>query len=68
MSSIGNISGVFGNMITVDFEDDVKLNEVGYVVLGDKRLKSEVVRVRGKKAEMQIFEISKGIGIGDKVD
>ena len=66
--SKGNVIGVNGNMVTVEFTESVLMNEVGYIVLGDKRLKSEVIRVRGNNAEMQVFEMTKGIGIGDKVD
>jgi V/A-type H+-transporting ATPase subunit A len=64
---IGKVVGVNGNMVTVEFEDRVLMNEVGYVVVGDKRLKSEVIRVRGKNAQLQVFEMTKGIGIDDDV-
>ncbi len=68
MSNIGKVVGVNGNMVSVEFEGDVSLNEVAYVVVGDKKLKSEVIRIRGKRAEMQVFEITKGIGVGDTVE
>jgi V/A-type H+-transporting ATPase subunit A len=67
-NTTGKIVGVNGNMLVVEFQGNVKMNEVGYVILGDKRLKSEVIRIRGDLAEMQVFEMSRGIGIGDKVD
>ena len=68
MSNIGSVIGVNGNMVSVEFKNEVSLNEVAYVVVDDKRLKSEIIRIRGKKAEMQVFEMTKGIGIGDKVE
>ncbi len=68
MTNIGSVIGVNGNMVSVQFEGDVSLNEVAYVVVGDKKLKSEVIRIKGSRAEMQVFEITKGIGIGDKVE
>lgn len=68
MTVQGKVVGVYGNMISVAFDGNVQMNEVAYVVLGDKKLKSEVIRIRGKQAEMQIFEISKGIGIGNPVE
>jgi V/A-type H+/Na+-transporting ATPase subunit A len=68
LNNKGHIIGVNGNMITVAFEGTVSMNEVGYVVLGEKRLKSEVIRIRGNNAELQVFERTAGIGIGDAVE
>ena len=65
---VGKVVGVSGNMITVDTEDDVFMNEVGYVVVDDRRLKSEVIRIRGNRVELQVFEMTRGIGIGDPVE
>jgi V/A-type H+-transporting ATPase subunit A len=47
---------------------NVRMNEVGYVMLGDQRLKSEVIRIRGNLAELQVFEMTRGIGVNDKVE
>jgi V/A-type H+-transporting ATPase subunit A len=66
--NVGKVVGVSGNMITVDINDDVFMNEVGYVVVDKKRLKSEVIRIRGQRVEMQVFEMTRGIGIGDPVE
>ena len=66
--STGKVVGVNGNMVSVEVDGQVSLNEVGYIVLKDQRLKSEVIRIRGSKAEMQVFEITTGIGIGDPVE
>jgi V/A-type H+-transporting ATPase subunit A len=55
-------------MVTVEVDGEVSLNEVGYVVVGDQRLKSEVIRVRGSIAELQVFERTEGIGVGDTVE
>lgn len=63
----GKVVGVNGNMVTVDVEGDVALNEVAYVVSGDRELKSEVIRIRGSQAELQVYEITEGIGVGDPV-
>ncbi len=49
-------------------------NEVIYICLkrraGDReeRLKAEVLRVRGRLADAQVFESTKGVGIGDPVE
>ena len=64
----GKVVGVSGNMVSVVFDGDVIMNEVAYVIVGDKRLKSEVIRIRGSRAELQVFEMTRGIGINDEVD
>ena len=64
----GDVIGVNGNMVTVKFDERVMQNEVAYVILKDARLKSEVIRVKGKYAELQVFENTQGIRIGDKVE
>src|SRR5215469_13512079 len=64
----GTVTGVNGNMVSVRFDGAVSMNEVGYVKVADKRLKSEVIRIRGTVCQLQVFEITKGIAIGDKVE
>lgn len=63
----GKVAAVNGNMISVEFDGDVSLNEVGYVKVGEKSLKSEVIRIRGNQAQLQVFEMTKGIKTGDEV-
>lgn len=64
----GRIVGVNGNMITVKFDTFVTQNEVAYAILGEKRLKCEVIRVRGSNADLQVFESTNGLKINDLVD
>jgi len=68
IKTTGKVIGVNGNMVTAEVEGNVSMNEVGYIVLGDQKLKSEVIRIRGSKVEMQVFELTRGIGIGDPVE
>ncbi|RMD84222.1 MAG: V-type ATP synthase subunit A, partial [Lentisphaerae bacterium] len=63
----GTITAINSNLIRVRFDDAVVQNEVAYVQHGDKELKCEVIRVRGNEAEMQIFESSRGLKVGDQV-
>ena len=60
--------GVNGNLVTVEFDESVSQNEVAYVVQGDLRLIAEVIRVRGRYADMQVFESTAGITVGDPVE
>jgi V/A-type H+-transporting ATPase subunit A len=64
----GKVVGINGNMISVHFDGTVALNEVGYVKVAGKSLKSEVIRIRNGQAQMQVFEITKGIAVGDEVE
>ena len=68
MTTTGKIVAVNGNMITVAFDGAVAQNEVGYAVLGDKRLMAEIVRVRGKRCDMQVFDATVDLAVGDKVE
>lgn len=65
---LGTVIGVTGNMINVAFDEKVKQNEVAYVVVGEERLKSEVIRVKGKEANLQVFEETSGIKVGNTVE
>ncbi len=68
MSATGKIVGVNGNMITVAFDGAVAQNEVGYAVLGDKKLMAEIVRVRGRRCDMQVFDSTTDLGVDDTVE
>lgn len=66
--NIGRIIGVNGNLIAVQFEKPVIQNEVAYACTGNLRLKAEVIRVRGNRAELQVFEDTVGLKVGDPVE
>lgn len=66
--STGKIIGINGNMISVFFEGNIIQNEVGFAITGEERLKSEVIKIQGNTAYMQVFEITKGLKVGDKVE
>ena len=66
--NIGHIISVNGNMIEVAFEDSVIQNEVGYVLVGNERLKSEVIKITNNSAFLQVYEITKGLKVGDEVE
>ena len=68
MTTTGKIVAVNGNMITVAFDGAVAQNEVGYAVLGDKRLMAEIVRVRGARCDMQVFDATSDLMVGDTVE
>ena len=64
----GHVVSVNGNMVNVEFTGAVTKNEVGYIVLGDTRLKSEVIRINGNTASRQVYEMTGGVAVGDEVE
>ena len=62
------IVGVNGNMITVEYTRRVIQNEVAFATVGDSKIKCEVIRVRGKYADLQAFESTNGLKVGDLVE
>jgi len=66
--NLGKIVGVNGNLLTVEFEKPVIQNEVGFARLGEVALKAEVIRIRNRHAELQVFEDTSGLKVGDPVE
>lgn len=65
----GRVTGANGNLVSVVFDTSVIQNEVAFVKVSDgARLKSEVIRVRGGQADMQVFESTGGVKVGDPVE
>ena len=72
METTGKIVGVNGNMITVAFDGAVAQNEVGFAQVRqedgtEQRLMSEIVRIRGHMADMQVFEDTRDLQVDDTV-
>lgn len=67
-ASHGKIAGINGNMLTVEFDGAVIQNEVAYPVLNDLRLKAEVIRIRSGQADLQVFEDTTSLRVGDAVE
>ncbi len=66
--STGHVTGVNGNMVNVAFEGQVIKNEVGFIRVGDTRLKSEIIRITNGIASLQVYEMTNGIQVGDEVE
>ena len=65
----GRIVAVFGNMVTAQTPGRVVQNSIGYCCRNDgSRLLSEVIRVRGRVADLQVFEETRGLKVGDEVE
>ena len=66
--NIGKVVSVNGNLVSVRFTGDVSMNEICYVKVDDVKLKSEVIRIKGDIAQIQVYEMTGGIKCGDDVE
>ena len=65
----GRITSVFGNMVVAETEGRIVKNAVGYCHRSDgAKLLCEVIRVRGRLADLQVFEETRGLRVGNRVD
>ncbi len=66
--STGRVVSVNGNLVSVQFEGNVSMNEICFVKVGNTSLKSEIIRIRGDIAQIQVYEMTNGIKKGDEVE
>ncbi|MBQ7836992.1 MAG: V-type ATP synthase subunit A [Clostridia bacterium] len=64
----GKVVSINGNLVSVEFDGNVSMNEICYVLVGDTVLKSEVIRIKGNVAQVQVYEMTDGIKCGDEVE
>ena len=63
------VTTVRESLVSIEFDNrPIMKNEVGYVCVGKERLKAEVLRIRRNNADMQVFEDTQGVRVGDKVE
>ena len=68
MKSTGKVTGIVSNLVTVETDGPVSQNELCFVTSGDTRLMAEVIKVTGKTASIQVFESTRGLKNGNKVE
>lgn len=69
LSGLASVIGVRESLVVVEIKQGhIMKNEVAYVCLGDRRLKAEVLRVHGQTADMQVYEDTSGVTVGDRVE
>ena len=64
----GKVVSINGNLVSVEFDGNVSMNEICYVFVGDTALKSEVIRIKGNVAQVQVYEMTDCIQCGDTVE
>lgn len=64
----GTVKGVIANMVTVAVDGPVSQGEICYIETGGDRLMSEVIKVVGSNAFVQVFESTRGLKVGSPVE
>jgi len=64
----GTVSGIIANLVVVDVDGPVGQNEICFIAHGEESLMAEVIKVTGNQAYVQVFESTRGLRPGSKVD
>lgn len=64
----GYVTAIISNLISVEVDGPVGQNEICYVYHGDTKLMAEVIKISGSTANAQVFESTRGVQLGSKVE
>ncbi len=68
MSTSGIVQGIIANLVQVEADGPVIQNEICYINIDKTKLKAEVIKVVGAIAFVQVFESTRGLKVGNKVE
>ncbi len=68
MKTTGKVTGIVSNLVTVAVDGPVAENELCHIDLDGTQLLAEVIKVNADKASVQVFESTRGLKNGDKVE
>ena len=68
MATKGIVKGIVSNLVTVEVDGPVSQNEICYISVDGVRLMSEVIKVIGQNAFVQVFESTRGMRVGDEAE
>lgn len=68
MKSTGKVIGIVSNLVTVETQGPVAENEICFIDLDGVKLMAEVIKVNGNKAQVQVFESTRGLKNGMPVE
>ncbi|MFI3248077.1 MAG: V-type ATP synthase subunit A, partial [Rikenellaceae bacterium] len=68
MKTTGRVSGIIANIVIVKADGPVGQNEICYVYCGDTKMMAEVIKIVGDAAYVQVFDSTRGLKIGDKIE
>ncbi|SFE02883.1 V-type ATP synthase subunit A [Thermophagus xiamenensis] len=64
----GTVTGIIANLVVVDVNGPVGQNEICYILHNQERLMAEVIKITEKQAYVQVFENTRGLKPGSKVE
>ena len=64
----GKVVSIISNLVLVRIEGNVFQNEICYIFLGEEKLMAEVIKIIGDIAYVQVFESTRGLKPGSKVE
>ena len=68
MKTTGRVNGIISNIVIVKADGPVGQNEICHVYCGDTKMMAEVIKVVGDNAYVQVFDSTRGLKIGEKVE
>ncbi|MFI3292731.1 MAG: V-type ATP synthase subunit A [Rikenellaceae bacterium] len=68
MKTTGRVNGIIANIVIVKTEGAVGQNEICMVHCGGIKMMAEVIKIVGDAAYVQVFDSTRGLKIGDKVE
>ena len=68
MKTTGRVNGIISNIVIVKADGPVGQNEICHVWTGDTKMMAEVIKVMGDSAYVQVFDSTRGLKVGDKVE
>jgi V/A-type H+-transporting ATPase subunit A len=68
MATKGIVKGIVSNLVTVEVDGPVSQNEICYISVDGVKLMSEVIKVIGQNAFVQVFESTRGMRVGDEAN
>ena len=68
MKTLGRVNGIISNIVIAKVDGAVSQNEICHVYCGDVRMMAEVIKVIGDDAYVQVYDSTRGLKIGDKVE
>ena len=68
MKTTGTVTGIVSNLVTIKVDGPVAENEICYIDLHGVKMMSEVIKVNGDLAQVQVFESTRGLKNGDKAE
>ena len=68
MKTTGLVKGTISNIVIVNADGAVGQNEICFVHCGDTKMMAEVIKVVGDDAYVQVYDSTRGLKVGDKVE